>query len=125
MYCPHNLGQFKAGGIYFRTTAVDAQVHFLLVCQICNCYLLPVNGFSKKPPCGGRLSSVSRKVMDKILQNKFTKQKNCDIIRMLHKLNIRINGILTFIGIFVPFFAITIFELGKIASSTKWLWLMP
>ena len=33
----------------------DSQVRFRLACQLCNCYLLPVNGLHHKPPlCKGR-----------------------------------------------------------------------
>ena len=49
--------------------------------------------------------------------------KICDIINMLHKLNIRMSGIFVFIGDIGTFFHHNrFFELGKIASSTKWLW---
>ncbi len=58
----------------------------------------------------------------KVFQSCLIFFKVCDIISMLHKLNIRISGICIFIGIFVPFFIHNHFELGKIASSTKWLW---
>ena len=47
-YPPRKRGDFSFG--YSPNTTDCAQVRFLLACQPCNCYLLPVNGFHHKPP---------------------------------------------------------------------------
>ena len=53
------------GGISFSGIALPftgcAQVRFLLACQPCNCYLLPINGLSfYRLPLEGKLSSTAR-----------------------------------------------------------------
>ena len=46
-------GDISVSGIVLNTT-ICAQVRYILTCQPCNYYLLPVNGGYSKPPCGGR-----------------------------------------------------------------------
>ena len=60
-----------------------------------------------------------KRISNKIFLIRLIFFKVCDIISMLHKLNIGISGIFVFMGILYPFFAIIIFELGKSASFTK------
>ena len=49
---------FSFSGIALNNTG-NAQVRFRLACQPCNCYLLPINGFSLcSLPLEGKLSSI-------------------------------------------------------------------